>query len=181
MYVPCEGTIKLNKHRTPSTKASGSKAVQKPDPAAVVAKTEADHHSKAERLRRTNVKIENIERCIATDIGDEVGIRQRIAESQRIIDENERKKAKFEQMILQEKESMKKDLEEMKKSKDQRRENHSVELGQLVEEQRTGFEELKKSEATLHAELTQRIDGYRMNDKPYGQSFLFKRRVALIP
>jgi hypothetical protein len=71
--------------------------------------------------------------------------------------------------------------EEMKKSKDQRRENHSVELRQLVEEQKTGFEELKKSEGALHAELTQRIDGYRMNDKPYGQSFLFERRVALIP
>jgi hypothetical protein len=156
-------------------------AVQKPDPTAMAAQTELDHHYKAESLRRTNEKIENIEACIADDIGPEVDIRQRIAQSQKMIDENERKKANFEEMILQEKESMKKDQEEMKKSKDQRRENHSVEMRQLVKEQKTGFEELKKSEGALHAELTQRIDGYRMNDKPYGQSFLFKRRVALIP
>ena len=176
-YVPCEGIIKLKPRSVRSTKAIGSKDIQKPDPAAVVAKSETDHHIKAESLRRTNVKIENIERCIATDIGDEVDIRQRIAESQRIIDENERKKAELEQILLQQKESIKKDQDEMKKSKDQRRENHSVELGQLVEEQATSFEELKKSEVVYHAELTQKIQGYKLN----GQLFWDKERVSLIP
>jgi hypothetical protein len=165
---------KLNKRRARFAMNIEAMAVQKPDPTAMAAQTEPDHHYKAESLRRTNEKIENIEICIATDTGDEVDIRQRMTQRQRNIDEHE-------QTLLQERESIKKDQEEMKKSKDQRRANHSVELRQLVEEQKTGFEELKKSERALHAELTQRIDGYRMNDKPYGQSFLFKRRVALIP
>jgi hypothetical protein len=169
VILSSEKCIKLNKRSARYAEILRARAVPKPDPVAEVAKTETDHHTKAESLRRTNEKIENIEKCLADDIGDEVNTRQRIAERQRVIEEHE-------QILLQEKESMKKDQGEMKKSKDQRRQNHSVELRQLVEEQRTGFEELKKSEGAMHAELTQRIDGYRMNDKPYGQSFLYERR-----
>jgi hypothetical protein len=169
-YVPCEGTIKLNKHSAPSTKASGSKAVQKPDPAAVIAKTEVDHHTKAESLRRTNEKIENIEKCIATDTGAEVHIRQKIAESQKIVDDVKWKQAELDKIIHEAQEVVRTGEVEMKKSKDQKRQHHSVELRQLVEEQVTGFEELKKSEVAHHAELTKKIQGYKMN----GQSFLIE-------
>jgi hypothetical protein len=181
VILSSEKCIKLNKRSARYAEILGARAVPKPDPVAVVAKTETDHHTKAESLRRTNEKIDAIEQCIATDTGAEVDIRQRIVESQQVIDDMELKKAELYKIMHKAQEVMKKGKEEMKRSKDQRRENHSVELRQLVEEQKTGFEELKKSEGTLHAELTQKIDGYRMNDKPYGQSFLFKRRVALIP
>ena len=172
-----EGDIKLNKHSPSSRKTTASMIIRKPDPTAVVAKTESDHHIKAESLRRTNEKIDAIEKCIASDTGAEVHIRQDIAENQRVIDDVKQKKAELDKIMHQAEEAVEKGEEEMKRSKDQRRETHSVELGQLVEEQRTGFEELKKSEGVLHAELTKKIQGYKMT----GQSLLFEARVALTP
>lgn len=116
----------------------GAKAVPKPDPAAVVAKAEVNHHINAQSLRRTNEKIDAIETCIATDTGAEVDIRQRIVESQQVIDDMELKKAELDKIMHKAQEVMKKGEEEMKRSKDQRRENHSVELRLLVRIQAAG-------------------------------------------
>ena len=133
----------------------------------MVAKTEGDYHLKAENLRRTNEKLDAIEQCITTDIGAEVEIRQSIAEYQQVINDARQKKAELDEVILQAEEAMEKGEEEMRKSKAQRRRNHFVELRQLVKEQATGFEKLKKSEVAHHAELTQKIEGYKMKGQPF--------------
>jgi uncharacterized protein YfcZ (UPF0381/DUF406 family) len=143
----------------------------------VVAKTEADHHAKAESLRRTNEKIENIETCFATDIGAEVDIRQRIAESQQVISDMRQKKAELDKIMDEAQEVIEKGEEEMRQSKDQRRGNHSEELRLLVEEQADKLDDLRPAEKALYVELRQKIQGYKMN----GQPFLIIIRVALTP
>lgn len=80
------------------------------------------------------------------------------------------KQAELDKIIHEAQEVVRTGEVEMKKSKDQKRQHHSVELRQLVEEQVTGFEELKTSEVAHHAELTKKIQGYKMN----GQSFLIE-------
>ena len=160
-YVPREGIIKLKPRSVRSTKAIGSKDIQKPDPAAVVAKTEFDHHIKAESLRRTNEKIENIERCIATDTGPEVAIRQTIVGSQKIIDDVKRKRAELDKIIHEAQGVVRTGEEEMKKSKDQKRDHHSVEMEQLVKEQAVKLEELKPAEKALYVELAVKLSGYQ--------------------
>ena len=94
MYVTLssEDHIKLNKRSARFAETLGAKAVPKPDPAAVVAKAEVNRHINAESLRRTNEKIDAIEKCIASDTGAEVHIRQDIAENQRVIDDVNRRK-----------------------------------------------------------------------------------------
>jgi len=89
MYVTLsfEECDKLNKRSARCAAVIGAMAAHKPDPTAVVAQTEIEHHNKADNLRRTNEKIDAIEKCIASDTGAEVHIRQDIAENQRVIDD----------------------------------------------------------------------------------------------
>ena len=161
------GQYQAERYSVRSNKTTGAGAAHKPNPTAVVAETEADYHTKAESLRRTNEKINAIEECIATDIGVEVRIREYITQCQRVIDQTTEKRAELDKALLQTQETLKECEEDMKMNKNQRRENHSAELEQLVKEQAAGFEELKKCEVAHHAELTEKIEGYKKNGQPF--------------
>ena len=100
-------------------------------------------------------------------MGDEAEIRERIIESQKVVTDTQLKRAELDGILHDEWRTIKKFKGFMKMRKDQRRENHSAELEQLVKEQATGFEELKKSEVAHHAELTQKIEGYKMKGQPF--------------
>jgi len=80
-----------------------------------------------------------------------------------MIDDVKQKKAELDMIIHTAQEAVKQGQEEMKKSKDQKRQHHSVEMEQLVKEQAVKLEELKPAEKALYFELGERIFGYRRN------------------
>jgi hypothetical protein len=173
--LPVEEGKKLTKLSPPKTNATGDQTVQKPDPTAVAAKTAADHHDKAERLGRINEEIQNLEVSPATDNHAEGGIRRSLAEKQRKITEYEQKRDEINKIILQEQKVIELGKRKIETLKDQRRQHFSGRMKELIELQTEVFIEVKQAERTLHAELTQKIQGYELNAVPKGQSSLIKR------
>lgn len=184
MYVslPVLGGNKLMKLSTATNNAIGDQTVQKPDPTAVAAKTAADHHDKAKRLGRINKEIQNIEVSLATDNYAEGVIRRSLAEKQRTITENEHKRDEINRIILQEQKVIELGRRKIETLKDRRRHLFfSRRMKELIELQTEAFIEVKQAERTLHAELTQRIQGCELNAVPKGQSSLIERGYGLIP